>query len=162
MSCFAPIRILNVSVCLALCLVPAMISRSALAQPANGSDDKVLNLTFDDLTFEMEKNETFSRDMLTDEIVALRGKRISLPGFILPSTQLSGITAFVFVRDNQECCFGPGAALFDCVLVKLKKDHAVDFTTRAVTVEGDFMIKEYKVGKRVMAVFRMKNCTVSQ
>ena len=58
--------------------------------------------------------------------------------------------------------FWTGAALYDCVLIKLQSDHSVDFTVRPVTVEGEFMIKEYKVGGRVMAIFRMKESTVSQ
>ncbi len=45
-------------------------------------------------------------------------KNVRVRGFILPSFQQSGITQFVLVRDNQECCFGPGAALHDCVVVR--------------------------------------------
>lgn len=130
-----------------------------------GSDDSgTLELTFDDLAFDMEKDEVFEREMLTDEINDLKGKRISLRGYILPASvkKTTGITGFVFVRDNQECCFGPGAALYDCVLVKMKKNHSADFTVRPVEVEGDFLISEYKIGNRVMAIFRMKNCEVSQ
>ena len=130
------------------------------AQNNGGNADRALKLSFDDLTFQMEKSEPFTRDMLTGEINDLEGQRISLRGYILPSTKQSGITSFVFVRDNQECCFGPGAALFDCVLVKLKENHSVEYTVRPVEIEGDFLIREYKVGDRVMAVFRMKNCIV--
>ncbi len=135
---------------------------AAVAVQQSPPPDRTLDLSFDDLAFDMEKDEEWSPQMLTDEINALQGKRVSLRGYILPSTKQSGITAFVFVRDNQECCFGPGAALFDCVLVKLRKDHAVDYTVRPVTVEGEFMIKEYRVGNRIMAIFRMKDGTVSQ
>lgn len=126
------------------------------------TDDKVHDLTFDDIKFEMETGTEYSSDLLTDAITKLSGSRISLRGYILPSTKQTGITSFVLVRDNQECCFGPGAALYDCVLVKLQSDHSVDFTVRPVTVEGEFMIKEYKVGGRVMAIYRMKDGTVSQ
>lgn len=122
----------------------------------------VQDLTFDDIKFDIEPDGEYSSDLLTDEINALKGNRISLRGYILPSTKQSGITSFVLVRDNQECCFGPGAALYDCVLIKLQDDHSVDFTVRPVTVEGEFMIKEYKVGGRVMAIFRMKDGIVSQ
>lgn len=134
----------------------------AAAVADEGSDDEVKGLSFDDIKFEMDKNQAWSMDLITQPILDLRGKRISLRGYILPSTKQSGITSFVFVRDNQECCFGPGAALYDCVLVRLQEDHSVDFTVRPVKVEGDFMIKEYKVGGQVMAIYRMKNAVVSQ
>jgi hypothetical protein len=146
------------AVCASLVAIPV----SAAGQSPGGSGDEVLDLTFDDIKFDMEKDEEFSSDMLTDAINDLEGKRISLRGYVLPSTRQSGITAFVLVRDNQECCFGPGAALFDCVLVKLREKHEIDYTVRPVTVEGQFMIRPYTVGDRVMAVFRMKDCTVSQ
>ena len=115
-------------------LTPAL---PALGQGDGADDTQTLELTFDDLAFDMEKDEIFERDMLTDEINDLKGKRISLRGYILPASvkKSTGITGFVFVRDNQECCFGPGAALYDCVLVKLKKDHTTEFTVRPVEVE---------------------------
>lgn len=125
-------------------------------------DGTVQDLSFDDIKFEMETGDEYSSDLLTENITALKGNRISLRGYILPSTKQSGITSFVLVRDNQECCFGPGAALYDCVLIKLQADHSVDFTVRPVTVEGEFMIKEYKVGGQIMAIYRMKDGTVSQ
>jgi hypothetical protein len=125
-------------------------------------DSSVKNLTFDDIKFEMEVGDEYSSDMLTEKITALKGSRISLRGYIHPTAKATGNTTFVLVRDNQECCFGPGAALYDCVLIKLQADHSVDFTVRPVTVEGEFMIKEFKVGGQIMAIFRMKDGTVSQ
>lgn len=125
-------------------------------------NDEVKGLSFDDIKFEMDKNQPWSMDLVTQPILDLKGKRVSLRGYILPSTKQSGITTFILVRDNQECCFGPGAALYDCVLVRLKDDHSVDFTVRPVKIEGDFMIKEYKIGGQVMAIYRMKNAVVSQ
>ena len=60
----------------------------------------------------------------------------------MPSTLFkeTGIDQFVLVRDNQECCFGPGAALFDCVIVEMVPGRTTDFVTRPVTVEGRFKI----------------------
>lgn len=145
-----------------LMFIPAVLMpATGLAQDKNADD--VLYLTFDDVEFEMEKDEDFDRDMLTDDINEMEGKRISIRGFILPNgTRQSGNRKFILVRDNKECCFGPGAALYDCVLVKLRKDHEVDFTVRPVTVEGTFQLKELEIGGRTMAIYRMRNCTVSQ
>jgi len=132
--------------------------------PAQQTEQQdVRYLTFDDVKFEMEKDEEFEREMLTDEINDMVGKQISIRGFILPNgTRQSGNKKFILVRDNKECCFGPGAALYDCVLVKLQDGHEVDFTVRPVTVEGTFQLKELEIGGRTMAIYRMRDCKVSQ
>ncbi|TWT38399.1 DUF3299 domain-containing protein [Blastopirellula retiformator] len=116
----------------------------------------VQDLTFDDIAFEMEKGEPFARSMLPQEIEELANQKIRIRGYILPSFESRGIKQFVLVRDNMECCFGPTAALYDCILVEMK-GSGVDFTVRPVTVEGIFEIKEYlgPDGKH-LAIYRME------
>ena len=119
---------------------------------------KVNDLTFDDIKFDMEKGGDFQRSMLTDRIVQLDGVNVRLRGYIRPSFRQKGLTKFVFVRDNKECCFGPGAAIFDCVLVELIKGTKTDYTVRPVTVEGQFYLKEFKgPDGKIWAVYRMKD-----
>lgn len=99
-------------------------------------------LTFDDLKFEMEKGAEFKPEMLTQANKDIDKKVWKLRGFILPSTLFSrtGIKEFVLVRDNQECCFGPGAALYDCVMVTMAPGKTIDYATRIVTVKGKLEI----------------------
>jgi hypothetical protein len=82
--------------------------------------------------------------MLTKEVEELHKKPIRIRGYMLPAFQQKGIKQFVLVRDNMECCFGPGAALYDCIMVQMDKGKTAEYTTRAITVEGVFRIKEYK------------------
>ncbi len=125
------------------------------------STGAISNITFDDIKFDIEKGQAFERTMLTDAINAIDGKRVNLRGFIRPSTRQKGLTKFVFVRDNKECCFGPGAALYDCVLVQLTNGQKSDYTVRPVTIEGDFYLKEYKgPDGKVWAIYRMTNSNV--
>ena len=100
------------------------------------------DINFDDLQFEIEKDAPFEPGMLTADVKKLAGRKVKLRGYILPSTLFkeTNIEEFVLVRDNQECCFGPGAALFDCVIVKMAPGKTTDFVTRPVTVEGKFKI----------------------
>ncbi len=123
-------------------------------------------INFDDLKFGLEKDAAFEDELLTEEIHELNGTKVKLRGYILPSTLFSetNISQFVLVRDNQECCFGPGAALFDCVMVQMVPGQTTDFVTRPVTVEGTFMIDtdSYRyppglspTGATHMAVFRI-------
>jgi hypothetical protein len=118
----------------------------ARASEARASAKAKGEITFDDLKFEMELGGDYDPSMLSDEIRQLDGKVVKLRGYILPSTLFreTNIDEFVLVRDNQECCFGPGAALFDCVVVNLIDGVKTDFTTRPVTVTGKFRLKEYK------------------
>jgi hypothetical protein len=120
-------------------LLPGAQTR-VLAAAGDRDDDK----TFDDLRFDIEVGAPFHREMLTDEIKALDGQPIRIRGFILPTPQKRGIKQFVLVRDNQECCFGPGAALFDCILVEMKEGDTAEYTIRPVAVTGTFNIQEFK------------------
>lgn len=120
-----------------------ILCESAAAEnlPTGGA---VVDATFDDIKFEMTKGSPFRRSMLTPAIEKLHGQRIRIRGYILPSFQQKGITQFVLVRDNMECCFGPGAALFDCILVEMAAGKSATFTVRPVAVLGKFEISEYK------------------
>lgn len=99
-------------------------------------------ITFDDIKLELEKDEPYADSKMTDAVRKLNGQKIKLRGYILPNSvfQQKGIKQFVLVRDNKECCFGPGAALYDCVIVDMEEGKTVDFTTRIVTVSGKFVI----------------------
>lgn len=117
--------------------------------------DRSYDKTFDDLRFEMKVGERFDRAMLSKEIETLHGQRIRIRGYILPTPQKHGITQFVLVRDNQECCFGPGAALYDCILVEMKSGKTADFTIRPIAVEGVFEIREFVIDGKHLAIYHL-------
>jgi hypothetical protein len=100
------------------------------------------DLSFDDVKFEMEKGDPFSQNLLPEAVSLLDGTRIRIRGYILPSFQQEGITQFVLVRDNMECCFGPGAALYDCIVVRMLPGRSTNFSVRPVAVSGTFRIEE--------------------
>ncbi|WP_197524773.1 DUF3299 domain-containing protein [Botrimarina hoheduenensis] len=104
-------------------------------------DGQLLDKTFDSLKFEIEPGDPFEPAMLTEPINALFGKRIRLRGYILPTAR-KRLQQFVLVRDNQECCFGPGAALYDCVLVDMQPGRFAMFSVRPISVEGTLSLQE--------------------
>jgi hypothetical protein len=110
--------------------------------PAPASAAGTRDISFDDITFEMEKGAAFNRGLLPERVTALAGSRIRIRGYILPSFQQSGLTQFVLVRDNMECCFGPGAALYDCIVVSMRPGRSTNFSVRPVAVTGVFRLKE--------------------
>jgi hypothetical protein len=117
---------------------PATAPRPA---PANGP---VREITFDDIKLDMEKGAPFTRDLLPKRVTALEQERVRIRGYILPSFQQTGLTQFVLVRDNQECCFGPGAALHDCVVVRMLPGRTAEFSIRPVAVAGRFKVEELR------------------
>jgi hypothetical protein len=108
------------------------------------SRTQVSEITFDDIKLDLAKDEAFTRDRLTPRVTELDGGRVRIRGYILPSFQQRGLTQFVLVRDNQECCFGPGAALHDCVVVRMQPSKTADFSIRPVAVTGGFRVEELR------------------
>lgn len=106
--------------------------------------DRTFDKTFDDLRFDIEVGQPFKPEMLPSAIEALKNQRIRIRGFILPTPQMRGIKTFVLVRDNQQCCFGPGAALYDCILVQMQPGKTAEYTIRPVTVDGVFDVQEFR------------------
>jgi hypothetical protein len=106
--------------------------------------DKPYDKTFDDLRFDIAVGQEFKPEMLPETIEAMKKQRIRIRGFILPTPQKRGIKTFVLVRDNQECCFGPGAALYDCILVEMEAGKTAEFSILPVTVEGTFDVHEIR------------------
>ena len=105
----------------------------------------IRDLTFDDLEFEIERDGDFQREMLGKNIEELNGKQVIIRGFILAASvfQQSGFKEFVLVRDNQECCFGPGAYIYHNIQVDMAPGATADFSIRPVTIEGKLTIKPW-------------------
>ncbi len=112
--------------------------------PATARPGRPQDITFDDIKLDMEKTAPFTRDLLPQRVRVLEQQRIRIRGYILPSFQQSGLTQFVLVRDNMECCFGPGAALYDCIVVRMLPGRSAQFSIRPVAVTGLFQVEELR------------------
>ena len=111
--------------------------------------DRPYDKTFDDLRFEMTVGEPFQ----PRDADRRRSKRWPASGFAFAASfcrrrSKRGIKQFVLVRDNQECCFGPGAALYDCILVEMKPGKTAEYSDSPVAVEGTFDIREFVGGRQ--------------
>jgi hypothetical protein len=141
-------------ICVLLLIAPPVWIRAG--DPTKEDSSKPRDVSFDDIKFDIQKGDPFKRSMLPDKIEKMHGAKIRVRGYILPSFQQKGITQFVLVRDNMECCFGPGAALYDCILVEMASGKSTSYTIRPVAVVGKFEINEFKDpdGKH-LAIYRM-------
>ncbi len=119
------------------------ISSTATRATSSAVNRKPLELSFDDIKFDIKPGDPFAPEMVPETIQQYYGKRIRIRGYILPSFKQSGLTQFVLVRDNMECCFGPGAALYDCIRVEMEPGKATEFSIRPVAVEGIFELEEF-------------------
>ncbi len=125
-------------------LLSLILFLAPLAAVAWAANAQVKEITFDDIKLELQKGDPYDASALTDKVKQLDGKMIRIRGYILPSFQQNGIKQFILVRDNMECCFGPGALLHDCVVVEMLPPATATFTVRPVSVEGSFSIRELK------------------
>lgn len=115
-----------------------------------------LDLSFDDIKFDMVKGAPFDRKLIYPDIERYQDRKIKIRGYILPGYQERGIMQFVLVRDNMECCFGPGAALYDCILVTMD-ETPINYSIRPITVEGTFSIEPFEGPDGYpLAIYRMQ------
>ena len=122
---------------------PPIATVSGNSASRHSSTEAVRETTFDDVKFEMEKTDEFQRSMLTPEIEQLFGREIRIRGYIFPTLKKRGLKQFVLVRDNLECCFGPGAALYDCILVHMRPGKTAEYSIRPVAVEGKLRFEKF-------------------
>ena len=125
-----------------VCLLLLLTGGATIQSPLDKS--RLKDISFDDIKFHIAKGAPFKRDRLPKQIESLEGQLVRLRGYMLPSFQQSGIKKFVLVRDNMECCFGPGAAIYDCVIVEMKGSASASFSVRPMAVEGVFSVSEFK------------------
>jgi hypothetical protein len=132
---------------------------TAKNEPAAAKPDqqRTRDISFDTVKFDMQKDEPFQRKMITPAIENIANTKIRIRGYILPSFQQSGLAQFVLVRDNMQCCFGPGAALYDCIVVQMSEGKSTNFTIQPVAVEGTFSIQEVNgADGKCLAIYHMQ------
>jgi hypothetical protein len=68
-----------------------------------------------------------SSDIFHPDVKALDGQKVFIKGYMYPTKQMQGITSFLLVKDNAQCCFGGNPAMQDMILVNLDPGKTVDF-----------------------------------
>lgn len=79
---------------------------------------------------------------LPPEALDLNGKNILIKGYVFPGQRQSGITQFLLVRDQGDCCFGGNPKITDRILVSLKDPKGFDFSGKLFKVAGEFHIEQ--------------------
>lgn len=119
------------------------LAAAPVASTSPRSSSGPVDKTFDEFKFEIEAGEPFEREMLTPEIEQFVGKTIRIRGFMLPTMRRDGIKQFVLVRDDQVCCFGPGAAVFHNMRVTMVEGDGAEYTAVPISVTGELGIEPF-------------------
>lgn len=73
---------------------------------------------------------------LHPDVAPLIGTKVYLKGFMWETRSLTGLTEFVFLKDNGECCFGGEPKPYDMMVVHLPPENPTDAYTGMVAVAG--------------------------
>ena len=73
---------------------------------------------------------------LHPDVAPLIGKKVYLKGFMWETKKYTGITDFMFLKDNGDCCFGGKAQPYDMMQVYLGDGKSTDASTSMVAVAG--------------------------
>jgi hypothetical protein len=76
-----------------------------------------------------------------DAALQMSGRDVLLKGYMYPGKQQQGITQFLLVRDQGDCCFGGNPKITDRVLVTLKDSKGISFTSRQRKIAGQFIVR---------------------
>lgn len=72
---------------------------------------------------------------------SMSGRDVLLKGYMYPGSRQRGITDFLLVRDQGDCCFGGNPKITDRVLVRLSDSKGIEFTPRLVKIAGRFRVE---------------------
>jgi hypothetical protein len=111
-----------------------------------------LRITYDDLDIEkllhVKKVPANVLEKLPPWLTDLRGKRVRLRGFMLPTSVFNqtGNSSFVLTRDTGVCCFGPNPTVYYLVMVRMKPGETTDYIdNRPFDVVGTLDIKPVRL-----------------
>lgn len=73
---------------------------------------------------------------LSPAVAPLIGQRVFLKGFMWETQRATGLTEFVFLKDNGECCFGGEPKPFDMMVVSMTDDKTTNAYGGMIAVSG--------------------------
>ncbi len=76
-----------------------------------------------------------------ESAIEMGGRNVLLKGYMYPGKQQQGITQFLLVRDQGDCCFGGNPKITDRVLVTLTDAKGIAFSSRLRKIAGRFEVR---------------------
>lgn len=127
--------------------------------------DGVIRVSYDDIdllkVLNMEPVPVNAVDYFPDWLNDLNGKRIRIRGFMFPPPRRTGIEFFQLARDNEICCFGKQAKIYDKFPVEMRKGVTTDYIfSRPFDVVGKFVIDPFEDDGKLYELFRIEDAII--
>lgn len=125
-----------------------------------------LRLAFEDLNlFKVLNMDPVTPDAVSwmpEWMTALNGKRIRIRGFMNPPYMAEDLERFVLLRDNLECCYGPGAKIYDCIEVQMKFGTSANYIplSQPFDVVGRLKIDLRSAGSSIYGLYVIEDAAV--
>jgi hypothetical protein len=95
------------------------------------------------------------------DVKQLDGKKIFLKGYMYPTKKTNGLSSFLLVKDNAQCCFGGNPAITDMILIDLENGKKADFRQGILmSVAGVFHCKPASGPAGLMPVYSIDSASV--
>ncbi|MDB5345491.1 MAG: hypothetical protein JWP89_3868 [Schlesneria sp.] len=124
-----------------------------------------IRLTFEDFNL----LSVLNMDPVTEDAISympewlrsLDGKRVRLRGYMY-LTYEPEVERFALLRDNLECCFGPGAKIYDNLMVDMKAGTKAKYVNMKESLEvvGRFRIDLKAERGYIYGLYRIEDATV--
>lgn len=125
-----------------------------------------LRITYDDLNL----LKVLNMDPVTDDAVShmpgwmtgLEGQTVRVRGYMYPNQFEDRLEMFVLLRDNQECCFGPTAKIYDHIVIRMREGTTAKFVDKNVVLDivGRFKIQLESAGGEIFGLYIIEDAAV--
>lgn len=124
-----------------------------------------VRVTYDDIdllkVLNMEPVPVDAAEHFPEWLKSLNGKQIRIRGWMFPTFEATGLTAFTMARDNGICCFVRQPKIYDIIGVKLGEGITTDYIEgRPFDVEGVFRIEPKADEHDLARLYRIENARV--
>ena len=128
-------------------------------------DARALRLTYDDIDLlkilNMAPVPADADRYFPDWLTTLDGQRIRIRGFMFPTFEATGLTAFTMARDNGICCFVRQPKIYDVIGVLLADGETTDYIEgKPFDVEGTFRIMPEVDEGELFGLYRIEDARV--
>jgi len=128
-------------------------------------DSKALRLTYDDIDLlkilNMEPVPYDAGKHFPQWLNDLSGQRIRIRGFMYPTFEATGLTAFTMARDNGICCFVRQPKIYDIIGISLAEGETTDYIEgKPFDVEGVFQIVPEADDTELYQLYRIEDAKV--